>query len=525
MDKLATKKALANIAKALNSKVGDSNARIDEIISNMDFMTGRDIINILESIGGELPYGFQYFTVEALGNGNITFNVSEMEYSTDGGTTWNTWDNGGGSGLAVTTGDKVMFNSTKEGRNISSSSNGLNSDCNIKVYGNINTIIFGDHFLEDQTQYGTGWFLKNNTHLVDAENLILNNPLKDDAPYCWQLFMGCTALTKAPKVPGKYTVAENSFYQMFKGCTSLVNAPEIEMEDCYSHESCMSGMFEDCTALVNGPDLSKIRRIGSSAFQYMFRNCTALVKAPKLNLNVNDCRKSYTCNSMFTGCTSLSNVSEFVLGGGTRGPWEYNEMFKNCTSLTHVPQCQGGALEDSNTSQPVFDGMFYGCTALLDVIPGEYKCLYSGISGHFGGMYRGCSSITDASSIIIRTITKSAFSGMFRECTSLTKSPDIDLTDKVQELAPQGKWDSYYIGSAFYGMFSGCTSLNYVKCIIPGYPNANSNMSAGMFGYAGDSSAWLYGVSATGTFVRGNNATWWPTAANGIPSGWTVQNS
>jgi hypothetical protein len=34
---------------------------------------------------------------------------------------------------------------------------------------------------------------------------------------------------------------------------------------------------------------------------------------------------------------------------------------------------------------------------------------------------------------------------------------------------------------------------------------------------------WVDGVSETGTFVKNINASWDVTGANGIPSGWTVE--
>ena len=33
---------------------------------------------------------------------------------------------------------------------------------------------------------------------------------------------------------------------------------------------------------------------------------------------------------------------------------------------------------------------------------------------------------------------------------------------------------------------------------------------------------WVYGVSATGTFVKNSSATWDVIGTSGVPSGWTV---
>ncbi len=36
-------------------------------------------------------------------------------------------------------------------------------------------------------------------------------------------------------------------------------------------------------------------------------------------------------------------------------------------------------------------------------------------------------------------------------------------------------------------------------------------------------SNWLYGVAATGTFVKNPNAAWTLVSATGVPSGWTIE--
>jgi len=60
-------------------------------------------------------------------------------------------------------------------------------------------------------------------------------------------------------------------------------------------------------------------------------------------------------------------------------------------------------------------------------------------------------------------------------------------------------------------MFNGCTKLNYIKAMFITTPSNTYT------------SAWVNGVSATGTFVKNSAAAWNVTGTNGIPSGWTVQ--
>lgn len=60
-------------------------------------------------------------------------------------------------------------------------------------------------------------------------------------------------------------------------------------------------------------------------------------------------------------------------------------------------------------------------------------------------------------------------------------------------------------------MFSGCTLLNYIKCLA-------TDISASQCLYY-----WVYGVAASGTFIKNPAMTTLPTGENGIPSGWTVE--
>ena len=62
-------------------------------------------------------------------------------------------------------------------------------------------------------------------------------------------------------------------------------------------------------------------------------------------------------------------------------------------------------------------------------------------------------------------------------------------------------------------MFYGCSSLNYIKCLATDITGSYTTTS------------WVYGVAATGTFVKDASMTGWTVdSVNGIPSGWTVEN-
>ena len=60
-------------------------------------------------------------------------------------------------------------------------------------------------------------------------------------------------------------------------------------------------------------------------------------------------------------------------------------------------------------------------------------------------------------------------------------------------------------------MFYGCTSLRYIKMLATDITAANSLAE------------WTYGVSASGTFVKNETASWNIVGINGIPDGWTIE--
>ena len=63
-------------------------------------------------------------------------------------------------------------------------------------------------------------------------------------------------------------------------------------------------------------------------------------------------------------------------------------------------------------------------------------------------------------------------------------------------------------------MFKDCINLKYVKCLATDISARYCTIN------------WVDGVQTTsGTFVKNASMSSWETGANGIPSGWTVQNA
>ena len=120
---------------------------------------------------------------------------------------------------------------------------------------------------------------------------------------------------------------------------------------------------------------------------------------------------------------------------------------------------------------------------------------------NFMSLFYNCSKLIFAENLILSATTLAAncYANMFRNCTLLTSTPELPATTLAER--------------CYSGMFQGCTSLNYIKCLATDISaNACTNN-------------WVSNVAASGTFVKNASMSSWTTGANGIPSGWTVQDA
>ena len=113
-------------------------------------------------------------------------------------------------------------------------------------------------------------------------------------------------------------------------------------------------------------------------------------------------------------------------------------------------------------------------------------------------MFHGCTSLTSAPELPATFVPNNSYQYMFSGCTNLTTAPELPASTLSDE--------------CYKGMFSGCSKLNYVKALFTTIPPYSNQC---LF-------EWLYGVSATGTFVKSSSATWDVTGVSGVPDGWTI---
>lgn len=254
-------------------------------------------------------------------------------------------------------------------------------------------------------------------------------------------------------------------------------------------------VYGNIMSLLHGSDfLNQTSTKGTYAFYGLFEGSTHLVDAENLVLPATALADN--CYAyMFMGCTSLTTAPK-ALPATTLKPYCYLDMFYNCTSLTTAPE-----LPATTLTNYCYQEMFYGCTSLTTApeLPATTLAKYC-----YNSMFKGCTSLTEAPELSVTTLANGCYQYMFQNCTSLTTAPEL-LATLLQPYC-------------YNNMFRGCTSLNKVTCLA-------TNILA-MSG-SGSLTNWLYGVSLNGTFIK-DPSTYisnrsWVSGANGIPTGWTVQ--
>lgn len=337
-----------------------------------DWTIGKDGIPVGWQVQG--GYNVKYFSIEAEEATTLSWNVSDVEYSTDDGTTWAAWT--GSTALAQN--DVALFRSTG---NTTYSGKTISSTGDIVAYGNIMSLFYGDNFY-GQTTFPTSngyefrGLFKNCTNLLNAQRLKFPATTLDT--YCYaNMFEGCTSLTTVPKLLAT-TLANYCYYGMFMNCTGLISGPALPATTLA--DSCYSAMFMDCTALTSAPELPATT-MQQNCYSYMFNGCTSLSSAPTLNSTT----LAYGCYSYMFQNAGLTSAPE--LPATTLADYCYCRMFENCTGLTSAPK-----IFATTTANYSNFSMFKGCTALVKSPVLKAATLANNC---YGQMFSGCSSMSE----------------------------------------------------------------------------------------------------------------------------------
>ena len=435
------------------------------------FKTLPNVSNVIEDEAVYYLDGYseEYLTFKILSDGEITWKtnhanaaVKEIQYSINNGAWTSITSSTTGASFNVSKGDTVRFKGGNEKYGTNNSYyNMFNTTCEFDLQGNIMSLVGGDNFATIQTM---------------AVNVFTG------------LFKDCVNLINAKKLLLPVMSLSTQCYQrLFYGCTSLISAPKLPAT---TYQSCYEYMFCNCSSLTKAPDLPS-KTAYNYCYSHMFDGCSSLITIPKLNAT-NLRFMCYCC--MFKGCTSLVDLSNFTISADNVEQSALNGMFQNCSSLKYSPIIT----VNNMTGQSCLDSMFSGCSALTDVpITITAPTLTAGC---FKSMFASCTSLTEPPfQLPWTTLANNCYDGMFHTCTSLLVAPELPSTT---------------LATRCYGaMFYNCTKLNYIKCLATDISATDCTLRMTQY------------VANSGTFVKAVGMEDWTTSVNGIPKGWTVEES
>ena len=225
-----------------------------------------------------------------------------------------------------------------------------------------------------------------------------------------------------------------------KKCNLEGNCMSLLFGDDAANNNSLSGkgyafynLFSGCTTIMQiSESFLPATTLGGNCYQYMFQSCISLTTAPELPATtlVYDCY-----NAMFDGCSSLTTAPE--LPATTLSDNCYRYMFYGCSSLTTAPELPATTLVDN-----CYWSMFNKCTSLTTTPELPATTLAKSC---YRSMFQNCSSLTQAPVLPATTLVYDCYNAMFYGCTSLTTTPELPATTLV--------------GNCYQYMFQNCSSL------------------------------------------------------------------
>ena len=287
------------------------------------------------------------------------FKKPVLEYSIDGGKTWQDYDfyissdPADATPIELNEGESVMFRGNNENLAyyLESEDDWLVMQAYIggtaAASGDITSLLNGVGGDVAVSEFCYNRLFRNCTSLMQAPTL----PSTTLSRGCYvEMFGGCEGLTQAPVLPAT-SLAEQCYSFMFSGCTGLTRAPALPATSLAM--ACYGGMFRDCTGLTQAPVLPATS-LAEQCYSSMFSGCTGLTEGPVLPVTtlVNSCY-----SQMFKGCTGLTQAP--TLPATTLAISCYLEMFKGCTGLTQAP-----TLPATTLAANCYYSMFSDCTSI-----------------------------------------------------------------------------------------------------------------------------------------------------------------
>ena len=322
----------------------------------------------------------------------------------------------------------------------------------------------------------------------------------------YNLFSGCTSLTKAPALPAT-TLAQNCYWWMFHGCTSLVNAPALPATTLAQY--CYINMFNGCTSLTKAPELTSTT-LATACYSGMFNGCSSLnevrcnIPSSYSSSKISSYAENWLYNVSSTGTFYTNADANWPSGasgipeGWTRVPEAApatSDITKPLTfrstqngstvSLTKNGSPEGANFQTSGDGGNTWADYTIGTAITLNAgeevsfrakadrefeqsdskyfqfnMTGKIEAWHNVMSLYrtndfatyesvmkfaFYYLFKDCTSLTKAPRLPATTLASNCYRSMFQGCTSLTKAPYLPATSLAE--------------TCYKSMFQGCTSL------------------------------------------------------------------
>lgn len=183
--------------------------------------------------------------------------MPDINYSTDGGTTWNAWQHTTQDGDEIydnitlgAVGDKVWFKGVNEAMTNADEDFGFSfvlNNGNVAAGGSVTSILDGDGVtMTAIPECGLAYLFVGCANLVTPPTFGNVTSIGDYG--CNEMFSG-TALTAAADMSGVTNIGAYGCYSMYFGCTSLTSAADMGNVATFGQNACKQ-MYKGSTSLT-----------------------------------------------------------------------------------------------------------------------------------------------------------------------------------------------------------------------------------------------------------------------------------
>jgi len=424
-------------------------------------------------------YTKQYLTFEAIDDCVFTFTmdanlttacIPSISYSVDGGKTWTTTENVDSQEVVVTT------PTIAAGKTILWKSNAVQL-CTQPDSGNVGSNI-------PLTNAGFSTFKSTGKHNIygNIMSLLYGDDFADKTTFKEYVSTGYGAGAFTYLFGWNYSWEEYEDHPEYFN-EKIISVKNLILPATTLAPYCYFGMFLSCNEMIDCPELPALN-LATGCYCEMFYLCESLLEPPTLPATT----LAQGCyREMFASCRSM--LYPPVLSAMTMTDYCYYGMFSNNTFET-APE-----LPATTVAPHCYQAMFFNMPNLKSgpsILPAMTLA-----DSCYHGMLCYCPALINAPQLPATTLAIRCYNQMFVNSTALEVAPELPATALITQ--------------CYNKMFQNCSSLNYVKAMFTTTPS-NSYTSA-----------WLSGVSSTGTFVKSVSAEWTTTGTNAVPTGWTVE--